>query len=89
MGNDFREVLSGINPDAVILEPDYLDKAIIGIAISGTPVLIYDTYKIRDLLMLHEGFDLHDAVEWNDYNILNLRGDNYPIHMKTDWSGYV
>ena len=85
MGNNFREILADINPDAVVLEPEYMDNAIVGIAISDTPVLVYDTDKIVDLLMLHEGFSLHDAVEWNDYNILGLRGDNFPIHIKTDW----
>ena len=89
MRDDFRCILEELNPDAIILEPEYMDEAVIGIAVNDIPVLVYDTDKIVELLMIHEGLSLHDAVEWNEYNILGLRGDNFPIHITTDWYRYV
>mgnify|MGYP003116983333 CR=1 FL=1 len=89
MRDDFRCILEELNPDAIILEPEYMDEAVIGITVNDIPVLVYDTDKIVELLMIHEGLSLHDAVEWNEYNILGLRGDNFPIHITTDWYRYV
>jgi|TARA_R100001530_G_scaffold76430_4_gene53692 hypothetical protein len=89
MRDDFRCLLDELNPDALILEPEYMDEAVIGIAVSGTPVLVYDTDKVVELLMIHEGFNLQDAIEWNEYNIIGSKGEHYPIHITTDWYRYA
>jgi len=42
-----------------------------------------------ELLMIHEGFNLQDAIEWNEYNIIGSKGEHYPIHITTDWYRYA
>ena len=51
----------------IMLEPDYLDFAIVGIDQTGK--LVYDYDLLVDAFMFNEPFSLDDAVEWIDYNI--------------------
>ena len=62
-----RDIIAEHNPDAFILEPKELDKAIIGISYEGK--VIYSYTKLVDLFMTLNSWSSEDAEEWISYNI--------------------
>jgi len=75
-----REMIEEHNPDALILEPKELDKAIIGISYEGK--VIYSYIKLVDLFMTLNTWSSEDAEEWISYNINgSYIGEYTPIIM--------
>jgi len=75
-----RDVIEEHNPDALILEPKELDKAIIGISYEGK--VIYSYIKLVDLFMTLNTWSSEDAEEWISYNINGAYvGEYTPIIM--------
>jgi len=64
-----RELLCELgHENIVLLEPEYLDDAIIGI--SNDDRAIYDYDKLIQCFMKGDGFTEEEAIEWIDYNTL-------------------
>jgi hypothetical protein len=66
--------------EGAILEPEYLDEAIIGISHDDRAVYSYS--KLVDAFMKHDGMTYEDAVEWISYNTIRsipYMGDYPPI----------
>lgn len=51
----------------VVLEPEYLDTAIVGI--DQNDKLIYDFDSLVEAFMYNEKLSEEDAIDWIDYNI--------------------
>ena len=66
----FREWLNERAEDVVVLDPEYLDAAALGLAgrADGTEFVVYDSARVVELLMEHEGWDYDDALEWFNVN---------------------
>lgn len=73
-----RQFLDENYEGTVILEPYFLDEAIIGISTDGR--LIYDYDKLVECFIQHDGMDYEGAVEWVDYN--TVRAIEYMGEMK-------
>lgn len=54
--------------EAVFLNPDYLDPAIVGI--THDTRLIYDYNKLIECYMLAEDWTMEEAIDWIDYNTI-------------------
>lgn len=64
-----RELLRDLgHEDIVLLEPEYLDDAIIGVSHNDRAVYDYD--KLVECFMKGEKFTEEEAIEWIDYNTL-------------------
>ena len=66
------------------LTADGFDDCIIGIALRcGQPdLVVYDSAKIVDKLVLRDGMTYEDAVEFFEYNILGAWvGEGTPLYM--------
>lgn len=75
-----REALDEHADGAVILEPEYLDEAIIGL--SSDDRIVYDYTKLMKAFMEHDGMTYDEAAEWIDFNIINAHfGAQDPIIM--------
>lgn len=80
-----RDELADMCPDAVFLEEERYDKAIIGLAerYGGLEVVAYDAQMILQILEEELG-SMDDALEWFDYNIIGAWiGDRTPIFITT------
>jgi len=64
-----REILieQGLE-DVVLLEPSYLDEAIVGMSHDNR--VIYDFDLLAKAYMEHDGMSLDEAIEWIDYNTI-------------------
>ena len=78
-----RETIAEDYPDLLVLEPNYFDKAIIGMAQRiGMDAICYDKDKVIEILMQEEGMSFEDAVEHFDYNIIgSWVGDSTPVFL--------
>lgn len=65
---DLTEYLESIGEETVVLEPEYLDNAIIGI--SDDNRLIYGYEQLIDCFSKNEDMTYEEAIEWVDYNTL-------------------
>lgn len=77
-----REYLQEHEIDAVILDPEGLDKAIIGIGHDGR--LVYSYSLLVKAFMDTDGMSEEDAIEWIEYNTIRsipYMGDTAPIIM--------
>lgn len=63
-----REYLDENYEGAIILEPQGLDDAIIGISDEGRVVYSYN--KLLKAFMKHEGMTYEEAIEWVEYNTM-------------------
>lgn len=75
-----REILTEMGyGGSIVLDPKFLDKAIIGISHDGR--VIYDYDKLIEAFMEGNKWSYDEAVEWIDFNTIpSLQyGDNYPI----------
>ena len=78
-----REQIAQDYPDLLVLEPDYFDKAIVGLAQRiGMDVICYDKEKVLELLCVKEGMTYEDAVEHFEYNIIGgWVGETTPVFL--------
>jgi len=65
---DLTEYLESLGKDTIMLEPSYLDNAIIGITDEGQ--LIYSYEKLIDCFSKNEDMTYEEAIEWVDYNTI-------------------
>lgn len=74
-----RERIADLDPEMLVLDPEGLDVAIIGVADSR---VVYDTRRLIEALMEVHEWDYEDASEWFDFNILGAwMGEKTPIYM--------
>lgn len=76
-----RDDIAEINPDALLLEPADLDKAIVGMVerCGSSPVVLYSTPKLRRAFM-RQGMTREEAQEWMDLNVLGAYlGEGTPM----------
>ena len=65
-----REELSESYPDLLVMDPDYLDAAIVGVALRiGFEAVCYDSSKVVELLMEHDGMTEEEAIEYMEFNM--------------------
>ena len=78
-----RETIAEDYPDLLVLEPNYFDKAIIGMVQRiGLDAICYDKDKVLDILMEEEGMSYEDALEHFEYNIIgSWVGDSTPLFL--------
>lgn len=68
--------------DEDLLKADGFDKAVIGIKIN-TGRLVYDVFKMKELLIKNDGMSSDDAMEYLDLNVLGAyMGEKTPIFIK-------
>lgn len=76
-----RLVANG-HEDAIVLENYSYDDALVGVTEDGRAV--YDYTKMVDWLMMTQGFDQDEAVEWIEYNTIRAlpyMGELAPVIM--------
>lgn len=78
-----REQIAEDYPDLLVLEPDYFDEAIVGVAQRiGMDVICYDKEKVLELLCVKEEMTYEDAIEHFEYNIIgSWVGDTTPVFL--------
>lgn len=79
-----REELSELYPDLLVVEPEYLDEAIVGVVSRiGLEAVCYDTRKVIRLLMGHERMSHEEAIEYFEYNIKGAWvGEHTPVFIE-------
>lgn len=70
---EIDKVADSSDLEIILLEPEELDEAIIGMTDDNNVVYSYD--KLVDVHVNHHGMSAEEAVEWVDYNI--VRGIGY------------
>ena len=72
-------------PDALLLDPEYFDDAIVGIIHDfNRTAVCYSELKIIELLMSEDKMDYDEAVEYYQYNILGAwMGEWSPMYLET------
>ena len=63
-----EEILNKCDEGVVILEPSYLDEAIVGVNNEGK--LIYDYDRLVKANIEHGGMTYNEAVEWIEFNTI-------------------
>jgi hypothetical protein len=79
-----RERLSEDYPDLLVMDPDYLDAAIVGVVRRiGLETVCYNTDKVIELLMDHDGMSYEEALEYFEFNMLGAWvGENTPVFLE-------
>jgi hypothetical protein len=79
-----RVDISDQYPDLLVMDPEYLDAAIIGVATRiGLEAVCYDTSKVVKLLMKHDKMSYEDAVEYMDFNMKgSWVGEHTPVFLE-------
>ena len=73
--------------EVVLLEPDYLDEALIGI--SANDQAVYSYSALIELLAKNENISVEDARDHVDLNIIGAYvGANQPIIIDTEFYDY-
>jgi hypothetical protein len=83
--NSIREKLSEEYPDLLVMEPEYLDEAIVGVVtrIDGLEAVCYDTEILINLLMEHDEMSHEDAIEHFEYNMKgSWVGEHTPVFLE-------
>jgi hypothetical protein len=78
-----REEIAEDYPDLLVMDPEYLDEAIIGVATRiGLEAVCYDTEKVIELLMKHDGMDYEEAMEYMEFNMKGAWvGETTPVFL--------
>ena len=79
-----RERISEDYPDLLVMEPDYLDAAIVGVVRRiGLEAVCYNTDKVIELLMEHDNMSYEDALEYFEYNMIGAWvGEHTPVFLE-------
>jgi hypothetical protein len=65
-----REEIAETYPDLLVMDPEYLDRAIVGVVTRiGLEAICYNTNKVVELLMKHDGMTEEEAVEYMEFNM--------------------
>ncbi len=78
-----REEIAENYPDLLVMDPEYLDEAIVGVATRiGLEAVCYDTEKVIELLMKHDGMGYEEAMEYMDFNMKGAWvGETTPVFL--------
>ena len=78
-----REEIAENYPDLLVMDPQYLDEAIIGVVTRiGLEAVCYDTEKVIELLMQHDGMGYEEAIEYMDFNMKGAWvGETTPVFL--------
>jgi hypothetical protein len=73
-----------IDPDLLVMDPEYLDEAIIGtVSRHDLYAVCYDSNKVIELLMKHDGMDYDEAVEYMEFNMKGAWvGEHTPVFLE-------
>jgi hypothetical protein len=79
-----REELSDQYPDLLVMDPSYLDKAIVGVVTRiGLEAVCYDSNKVIELLMEHDKMTEEEAIEYMEYNMKGAWvGETTPVFLQ-------
>ena len=80
-----NDYLQGFGGEALLLEPEMFDEAILGITErgDGTEVVAYDRQLVIEILM-REGMEREEAEEYYSFNVVgSWLGDGTPIFVDT------
>jgi hypothetical protein len=82
--NPIREEISERYPDLLVMDPTYLDAAIIGVATRiGLEAVCYDLNKLIRLLVEHDGMEEDEAMEYIDFNMRGAWvGEHTPVFLE-------
>jgi hypothetical protein len=71
-------------PELLVLNPEYFDKAILGVVNRiNTVAVCYSEAKIIEILMEEDGMDYDEAIEYYQYNILgSWVGEHTPVYLE-------
>ena len=76
-----KEHLMEILEEEECLTADGFDKALVGCTYGANVVAVYDINKMVEILM-EDGTDYEDAVEFLDYNVVGTYvGDKTPLYI--------
>lgn len=78
-----REQIAEDYPDLLVLEPEYFDKAIVGLAQRiGMDVVCYDKDKVLEILCAEEEMSYEEAIEHFEFNIIgSWVGETTPVFL--------
>ena len=78
----YKNYLQDCNEDAILL-PDEFSRALVGVAHQFNKSLaIYDSAKIKTILMENQDISEDEATEWFEYNIKgSYVGENTPLFL--------
>jgi len=79
-----RKDISEHYPELLVLDPEYFDKAIVGVVNRiNTVAVCYSESKVIEILMNEDGMDYEEAVEYYHYNILgSWNGEHTPVFLE-------
>jgi hypothetical protein len=79
-----RERISEDYPDLLVMEPDYLDAAIVGVVRRiGLEAVCYNTDKVIELLMEHDKMSYEEALEYFEFNMIgSWVGEHTPVFLE-------
>jgi hypothetical protein len=82
--NPIREKLSEDYPDLLVMDPDYLDAAIVGVVTRiGLEAVCYNTDKVIRLLMEHDKMSYEEAWEYFEFNMKGAwMGEATPVFLE-------
>tara|TARA_R110000824_G_scaffold2998_1_gene13729 strand:+ start:2657 stop:2923 length:267 start_codon:yes stop_codon:yes gene_type:complete len=67
-------------PDDTFLYPTGYEDCVVGLQYASD-VLIMDSNKIINKIIVEDGLSEVDAIEYFDYNIAGAGGDGFPIYV--------
>jgi|LauGreSuBDMM15SN_2_FD.fasta_scaffold403017_1 hypothetical protein len=82
--NTRREELSEQYPDLLVMDPDYLDEAIVGVVTRiGLEAVCYSTEKVIEILMQHSDMTEEEAIEYMEFNMKGAWvGETTPVFLE-------
>jgi hypothetical protein len=82
--NPIRDEIAERYPDLLVMDPDYLDAAIVGVVTRiGLEAVCYDTDKVIRLLMGHDKMSYEEAVEYFEFNMKGAwMGEKTPVFIE-------
>lgn len=78
-----REDIAERNPDLLVMDPEYLDAAILGVVTRiGFEAVCYDENKVLRLLMTHDKMTEEEAMEYIEFNMKGAWvGETTPVFL--------
>jgi hypothetical protein len=82
--NPIRDEIAERYPDLLVMDPEYLDAAIVGVVTRiGLEAVCYDTDKVIRLLMGHDKMSYEEAVEYMEFNMKGAwMGETTPVFLE-------
>jgi hypothetical protein len=80
-----RDEIAENYPELLVLDPEYFDEAILGVASRiNTVAVCYSESKIIEILMREDGMDYDEAFEYYQFNIIGAwMGEHTPVYLET------